>query len=237
MRGLAVIQFHKQVGDFGDGDLVALLQPPAPERLQRRTVSGALGDFQRHYFGIENVCYDLPPNFRFGAAAGRPNLDRLDPKLNQPSQTVIHSQRHALGCRAREVPGFERFFVDAEPNARSIRHIGCALAFEVRQKQQAVRPRRNPRHLSGKLFVRPAKIFAHHFRCHCDIHRAEQWQPAVGRVAERGDFALRIDHRFFRTGVNGTAGAEARGDDPGASVAGADGAHHIVAAAGADEDA
>jgi hypothetical protein len=32
-------------------------------------------------------------------------------------------------------------------------------------------------------------------------------------------------------GVDGAAGAEAGGDDPGAGVAGADGAHHVVAAA------
>ena len=54
---------------------------------------------------------------------------------------------------------------------------------------------------------------------------------------EGGDLALRIDDRLFRAGVDGAAGAEAGGDDARARVAGADGAHHVVAAAGADEDA
>ena len=45
-----------------------------------------------------------------------------------------------------------------------------------------------------------------------------------------------INDGFGRTGVDRAAGTEAGGDDTVQRVAGADGAHHVVAAAGADED-
>jgi hypothetical protein len=69
-----------------------------------------------------------------------------------------------------------------------------------------------------------------------DVHRAKQRQPAAGRGAERRDLALRIDHRLLREGVDRAARAEAGGDHAGRDVARADGAHHVVAAAGADDD-
>ena len=127
--------------------------------------------------------------------------------------------------------------VHAEPDARAVRHIRRALAFEVGQQQQAARARRDARRLRGELLVRPAEVLAHHLGGDGDVHRAEQRQPAVGGVAEGGDLALRIDDRLFGAGVDGAAGAEAGGDDARARVAGADGAHHVVAAAGADEHA
>ena len=66
------------------------------------------------------------------------------------------------------------------------------------------------------------------------IHRAEQWQPMVGGIAEGGDFPLRVHHRLVGAGINGAAGAKAGGDDPRFGISGANGAHHVVAAAGAD---
>jgi hypothetical protein len=44
------------------------------------------------------------------------------------------------------------------------------------------------------------------------IHGAEERHPVVCAVAKRGDLALRIDDRLFRTGENRSAGAKTRRD-------------------------
>ena len=60
------------------------------------------------------------------------------------------------------------------------------------------------------------------------------------RLVESQNAAIsprRINHRFFRAGVNRAAGAEAGGDNARPRIARADGAHHVVAPAGADKHA
>src|SRR5436190_17222054 len=80
------------------------------------------------------------------------------------------------------------------------------------------------------------EIISNHFGGDSDVHSAEERQPLIGRIAKGGDFTLRIDDGLAGAAVNGAAGAETGGDDAGASVAGADGAHHVVATPCADED-
>ena len=59
---LFAIQFYELVGYLADGDFLALLQPPAPERLQRRSIGCAFADFQSDDFPIEDIGHDLPPD-------------------------------------------------------------------------------------------------------------------------------------------------------------------------------
>src|SRR2546422_974711 len=82
----------------------------------------------------------------------------------------------------------------------------------------------------------PTEILPHHFGGDGHVHRAEQRQPAIGRIAKRRKLAEWIDNWFFAARVNRPASAEAGSDDALARVARANGAHHVVAATGADED-
>ena len=129
----------------------------------------------------------------------------------------------------------ECFRGHAEENARSIRHIRGPFAFEIGQQNQAIRPR--PRFGDGgieRLDIQ-AEVAPHHFGGHGRVHGAKEGQPAIGRVAEGGDFSGGIDHGFVRAAVDSAAGAETCSDDARPSVARADGAHHVVAAARADQ--
>ena len=205
--------------------------------MEGRAVSGPFADLQRDDLSIEHVRHYLPPEFGFRAAAGRADLRGLYPEFRKPPKPVIHPQGHAFHGRPRKVAGLEGPLVHPEPNAGAVGDIRRALAFKVRQQEQVIRARLNPPRLGGVAFVSPAEILAHHLGRHRHVHRAEQRQPAIRRVTKSGDFSLRVDHRFFGTGVNRAAGAQAGGDDTRARIAGADGAHHVVPAAGADERA
>ena len=115
------------VGEVADGDLLALLQAPAPEGLQGRAVSRAFADFEGDDFGVEDVGHDLAPDLGFGPAAGGADLGGLDAQLGQPAQAVVHAQRHAFHGRAGEVAGLEGLLVHAEPDAGAVRHVrACA---------------------------------------------------------------------------------------------------------------
>ena len=129
----------------------------------------------------------------------------------------------------------ERALIDAEHHARAVGNVRRPLAFEIWQEHQAVRTGGNARGLAGEGFVRVFEILPHHLGRHGDVHRAKQGQPAIRRVAERGDLAFGIDDRLFRAGVDRSARAEARGDHAFAGVAGADRTHHVVAAARAHQ--
>jgi len=235
--GFAGIQFDKLVGDVGDGEALALLVTPAPEGLQGRAVSSAFGDFQGDDFGVENVGHNLTPDFGFSAAAGGANLGRLDAEFGEPAEAVVHAESDAFHGSAGEMAVFECFFVHAEPDAGAVRHVWSALAFEVGEQEEAVRAGGNAGGFGGEFFVRPAEIVADHFGGDGDVHGAEQGKPVVGGITKRGNFAFGIDDRVVGAGVNGSARSKACGDNAGPSVAGADCAHHVVAAACADEDA
>src|SRR6266581_5676297 len=43
--GFGPVQFHELIGDLGDGNPFAVVEPPAPEGLERRAVGRAFGDF------------------------------------------------------------------------------------------------------------------------------------------------------------------------------------------------
>ena len=235
LGGFARVQFHKAIGDLLDAHLVALMISEAPQRLQRRSVRRALADLERDDLGIENVGHDLPPKFGVRPAAGGADLRRLDAEFLESAQAVVHAKRDAFHRRTRKMFPGERPGADAEINAGSVRHVGRALALEVREQQQAVGASRSLARGGLVLGVRPLEILPDQLGRHGDVHRAEQRQPAVGRVAERGDLALGIDHRFAGAGVDCAARPEAGRDHSRAGVAGADRAHHVIAATGADE--
>ena len=138
LRGFAGVQLDKLVGEVADGHLLALLQAPAPERLQGRAVGRAFADLQGDHFRVEDIGHDLAPDLGFGAAARGADLGRFHAQLRQPAQAVVHAQRHAFHRGAGEVAGLEGLLVHAEPDAGAVRHVGGALAFEVGQQQQAV---------------------------------------------------------------------------------------------------
>ena len=66
------------------------------------------------------------------------------------------------------------------------------------------------------------------------VQRANQGQPVVRAVAKCGHFAQWIDDRNGGEGEERSRCSEARGHDARLNVAGSDGSHHVVAAAGAD---
>ena len=68
------------------------------------------------------------------------------------------------------------------------------------------------------------------FRHEGDIHGAGERHPGAGAVAEGRDLTLRIDDGGGAEGIKRARGAEARGHDAAADVAGADGTHHVVPA-------
>ncbi len=110
------------------------------------------------------------------------------------------------------------------------------LALQVGKEEQAVGAGRDGADGFLQLRVGPAEKIARGLGRHGDVHRADQRQPRVGAVAEAGDFAPGIDDRLLAVGVDRARGAEAGRDAARRDVARADRAHHVVAAARADDD-
>ena len=133
MRCLGSVQLNEVVRDLMDGDFFALLQSPAPERLQGRAVSRPFADLERDDFGVEDVRHDLAPDLRLRAAPGRANLLRFDAQLGEPAQTVVHPQRRAFHGGAGKMFRGERFRGHTEENAGAVGHVWGAFAFEIRQ--------------------------------------------------------------------------------------------------------
>ncbi len=237
LGGLGAVEGDELLGEVMDGDVFAGLEAPAPEGLEGGAVGGAFGDFEGDDLGIEDIGHDLAPEFGLGASAGGADLGGLDAELGEAAEAVVHAEGDAFHGGAAVMAGAEGARVDTDHGAGAIGHVGGAFAFEVGQKEEAVGAWGDGGGFSFELGMGVAEVFAHHFGGDRDIHGTEEGQPAVGGVAEGGDFAVGVDDGLFGAGVDGAAGAEAGGDDAWGGIAGADGAHHVVAAAGADEDA
>ena len=218
-----------------DGQFLALLQPPAPESLQGRAVSGPFAHFERHHLRVKNIGHDLAPDLRLGPSAGGANLRGPDPQPGQPAQAVIHAQGHAFHGRPREILRRVGPLVDPEQDARPGRDVGGAFPLQIGQQHQAARTHRHPGDRGGKSLVAPAKGVPHHLGGRGHVHRTEQRQPMIGRIAKRGDLPLGIDDWLARAGVDRAARAEAGRDDAWARVARPDRPHHVVTAARADQ--
>ncbi len=125
-----------------------------------------------------------------------------------------------------------RAVVGSQPHAGAVRHVRRAFAFKVWQQDEPIATRAHFRRRLFVLRVRHTIMTAHQFRGDCDVHCTQEWQPAICGITERGDFAFRVNHRLGCAGIDGATGAKAGGDNARARVARADGAHHVVAAAG-----
>src|SRR5260221_13243017 len=68
---LIAIEFYELVGYLADGDFVALLQSPAPERLQHRPQGCAFDDFLAHNFRGEEIARHFPPTLALVSTAYR----------------------------------------------------------------------------------------------------------------------------------------------------------------------
>ncbi len=71
---------------------------------------------------------------------------------------------------------------------------------------------------------------------HRDIHGAPQGKPATRASAKSRYLPFRIDHRRLGMRKKSTGGSQAYRDHSLLDVARSDGSHHVVTAAGADQD-
>ena len=234
--GFGLVQGDELVGEGFDGEAFPGVAAPAPEGLEGGPVGGSFADLEGDDFGVEDVGHDLAPDLGFGTAAGGANLGGLDAEFGEAAESVVHAEGDAFHGGAGEVRGGEGLGGDAEEDAGAGRDVGRAFAVEVGDEHEAVGAGGDGSGGGGEFVVGPAEILAGHLGGDGDVHGAEEGEPAVGGVAKGGDLTAGVDDGFGGAGVDGAAGAEAGGDDAGAGVAGADGTHHVVAAAGADED-
>jgi hypothetical protein len=116
----------------------------------------------------------------------------LHPEFGEAAQAVVHAQGHALHGRPGESGRGEGLAGRTPKNTPgAVGHVGRPFAFEVGQQQQAVGPGGTA---LAAVFSKAAWSRSKSRRTMLggdgDVHRAEQRQPAVGGIAERGDFAL-----------------------------------------------
>src|SRR2546423_6407121 len=98
-------------------------------------------------------------------------------------------------------------------NSGTFGQVRCALTLEIREKKNSAGARQRSGDMALQRGEVPPEKRADLFDRASNIHRAGEWQPMVGAVAESCDLAFRIDHRFFRKSEDRSRCAKAYGDN------------------------
>ena len=214
--------------------VVALLRGDV-RGLNGSTEGGSFAGAEGDDFGVETIGGNLAPGGTLAAAASETDLGRAHAEFTEATQTIRKAERGTFDGGTREVRRRHVRGAQAVQNASAVGQVGRALAVEIGQEHHAIGSDGCVLHGGFELIVIPAEHLADLLGDDGDVHGADERQPLVRAVAEGGDFALAVDHRFVGDAVERAAGAEARCDAAGLHIAGADRAHHVVAAARADD--
>ena len=127
--------------------------PPRPAGVQAGADLGQDRGTQRRPFprrasgspGAQLGCQDRAPQVGLGAAAGQHDAGRLDPERAHPLEAVGEGEARRPRSAPDEMAAVVRE-AEADPGAARVRvHVRRALAGEVGQEQQPVRPGRHRR--------------------------------------------------------------------------------------------